>query len=171
MFWEPIYFTNLQYFLMLCNITLLVIMSVQDWRTMEVSGELCVIGWVLIAVDLYIFKSSTVTVLFTIASFILFYSPLEIPVLGDADFIPLLMVYITLSRSSTMYAEIQIYGFALLIVSLLYPILYTRFKDKNYKVSSREPTPGIPAYTLPYACTLIIVYIIQFERGGYLFVI
>lgn len=142
----------------------LAIMAFQDYHDCTVSGVLCIVSAVSNCIFAVLSVNSTIIIFIICAMTVVMVVPAEIPIFGDADFVPLIMyLSVFLSRYSSL-SLCCVYPLCLLCVLIPYAKWYARSKGKEWYFGCKEMIPAIPAFALAWVMSiasiafLLVVY-------------
>ena len=130
--------------------------SIQDYKTTTVSGEWCLLGWVISAISFYICSSSIISAIVLLVLFVLFYMPFDIPLCGDADLIPLGFYIATFSSYLFDGVLGMVFPFAILIVCIPYSKVYAYCHGDDWHWGCKQFVPMLPVFGFAWLVTLII---------------
>lgn len=138
--------------------TVLTGMSKEDLAACEVAEVWCYLGWLATAVSALILKSPWQAIVVAAVLFVLFMLHLELPLWGDADYVPIAMFVVYWGRFYNTIFLWMLPLLALLLVIVPYAKWWGKRSGKGWKFGAMQMVPALPIYLLSW-CTSSGVYI------------
>ena len=139
---------------------LLTLMAIQDWKTSDVSGELCLLSWITVCITYMMINRSKIVGAALVLMLISFYGNITFTVLGEADYIPIAMYLVCYWKDFSHCIEAMFLLVSLLIILIPYAKFYTRTKGKEWHLGANMFVPVLPAFALAWWMSLaeLILY-------------
>lgn len=145
--------------MLILNGVLLTLGAVYDWRMQAVPGLLCFSFWVTVIATFALCNTYMIVGVVLFVLMLVFYLPLEIPMFGDADILPIAAYIAFFIRSPIVWIESMFPLFSFMLA--LYPsaLVYCKSHNIKYKLFSGMMIPAFPAFACAWWCSIVELFL------------
>lgn len=138
---------------------MLTYMAVDDWRSNTVSGVGCLISWCVVAAGVILVPTYVAVYIALVLLAVLFYLPVDIPMFGDADIIPVAMItHVTAGVMAIHLTTVYYCLYLLVLLLLLFP--YAKYWAKKHGTEwhfgSGTMVPALPCFAAAWWVALAV---------------
>lgn len=141
------------------------IMSVEDWRSMSISGLQCFVSWVLLGSYTLLFGELLPVCVIIVVIGIFFYAVKADCFITSADVIPLVAYLAVYWASGFDVVRSLLFPLSLLAILFPYGKVYAKSHGFEWHIGDRVPMPMLPCFASAWMCALIANIILYFMRG------
>ena len=144
---------------------IMLIAAKEDLKSYDVSGELCVIWWVMCFACEFFMGRNWIIITAMIFMCVVFYYPKDIPFFGDADILPFASYLAVYVNSDLNYMAPLLYLFALGLSLVPYGVMWGRKNGVRWYIGSKIEMPVLPCFAAAWIISGICYFVLAVMIG------